>query len=504
MTVRQIIGTGLTRALGTGLIADLAWGNTAAGALKCLKDHFTLDGRDLAAAFQDSLGRGAGAIALGLSVEGAGVLARLGQGARRALSPNLARAYAAAVERDFLRPYGAARGLSADALAGLRRRTLDACRALAQRCAEILPVADLDETALATLAQGAFRDDLTDLLLARCTELLPDLDPEVRGLLAHQGLLGDALLWFLRERLRADPRVCATLDALQREGLWADLRDLKAAQAALTGVLAANLDRGQVQVTEAMQSGDFARATALTTQLQALAAHRSGLPALLERAHGRRQAAEGALLRLPEAPAALDALVELRLDDLTGALSEVAGRLDAAVAAAQGARDAAQAAGSKVDAWGGLLQDDLEALGVGLGTRLDLLPQAVAAVILRVLRPGNLGFRITPGDEFTRHDGAARGLIRQAQAELASLPPGPGHSVAALAVGSALSSTGAAAAAEALFQHALECAQTDAERALAAYNLFQVRLRQGAPRYPDAFGGAPPGGGPGPRPLCDP
>ncbi len=52
------------------------------------------------------------------------------------------------------------------------------------------------------------------LLLARASELLPDLDAEVRGLLARRGLLGDALLWFLREHLRADPRVCATIEVL--------------------------------------------------------------------------------------------------------------------------------------------------------------------------------------------------------------------------------------------------------------------------------------------------
>ena len=84
MSVKQIIGTGLARALGTGLIGDLA-GDAVAGAVKSLKDHLTLDGKDLAAAFQDSLSRGATAIALGLSAEGAGVLTLLGQGTRRAL-----------------------------------------------------------------------------------------------------------------------------------------------------------------------------------------------------------------------------------------------------------------------------------------------------------------------------------------------------------------------------------------------------------------------------------
>ena len=236
--------------------------------------------------------------------------------------------------------------------------------------------------------------------------------------------MGDALLFFLRERLRADPRVRATLDALQREGLWADVRALKAAQA-----------------------GD------------------------------------GPFLRLAADSEALRALVEIRLDDLAEALTEIAGKLDAAVAAAQSARDAAQVAGSKVDALGDQLQEDL----AGLGAQLDGLPQAIIALLQRVLRSAGLGIRVTPGDEFTHHDGAALGLIRQAQAELVRMPPGPGYSVAALAVGSALSSTGAAERAEGLFAQALGHAGSDPERGLAAYNLFQARLRQGPGRYPDAL-----------------
>ena len=89
MSVKEIVATGLARALGTYLIGDLG-GGAAAGAVKALKDHLTLDGRDLADAFQDSLGRGAIAIALGLSPGGAGVLSQL----RRALAPRLSQEYA--------------------------------------------------------------------------------------------------------------------------------------------------------------------------------------------------------------------------------------------------------------------------------------------------------------------------------------------------------------------------------------------------------------------------
>ena len=50
------------------------------------------------------------------------------------------------------------------------------------------------------------------------------------------------------------------------------------------------------------------------------------------------------------------------------------------------------------------------------------LPQAIIALLQRVLRSAGLGIRVTPGD-VTHHGGAALGLIRQAQAELVRMPP---------------------------------------------------------------------------------
>jgi hypothetical protein len=204
MSMKSLVATGLAQALGNYLVADIG-GSLATGAVKILKEHLSLDGRDLANAFQDSLGRGATAIALGLSPEGVGVLTRLGQGARPALAPKIAQTYARGVETGFLLPYAQAQGLDPAQTDALRRAALDPCRALADRRAAILPPADLDDAALAALARGTQREILSELLLERATQVLPGLDPQVRGLLAHRGLLGDALLWFLRERLRTDP-----------------------------------------------------------------------------------------------------------------------------------------------------------------------------------------------------------------------------------------------------------------------------------------------------------
>ncbi len=78
MSVRSIFVTGLARVLGTYWLGDAA-GKAAVRAVIVIEQHLTLDGRDLAAAFRDSQGRGAGTITLGISPEGKGSLTRLTQ-----------------------------------------------------------------------------------------------------------------------------------------------------------------------------------------------------------------------------------------------------------------------------------------------------------------------------------------------------------------------------------------------------------------------------------------
>lgn len=91
------------------------------------------------------------------------------------------------------------------------------------------------------------------------------------------------------------------------------------------------------------------------------------------------------------------------------------------------------------------------------------------------------------GDEFSPHTDESRHIIHEAYRALERLPRGPGYALASIAVGSALSSAGEAGRAEALFLQAHQAANNDRERALASYNLFQVRLRQGSNRYQDAL-----------------
>jgi formylglycine-generating enzyme required for sulfatase activity/tetratricopeptide (TPR) repeat protein len=116
----------------------------------------------------------------------------------------------------------------------------------------------------------------------------------------------------------------------------------------------------------------------------------------------------------------------------------------------------------------------------------------------------DLSTEVKPRDEFTHHTPASLAQIQETLAKLKRLPvraqtsevsktsevfwgqnfSGGVYQLSLLA-GSVVSSTGEIAEAEKLFIQARDCAQNKADKALASFNLFQVRLRHQA--YPDAF-----------------
>jgi hypothetical protein len=67
---------------------------------------------------------------------------------------------------------------------------------------------------------------MTDLVL-EWVQTQQTLDERVMALLQFEELLGNALLFFLYEQLRKEPRFQSTLAALQRDGLIMDVREIK-------------------------------------------------------------------------------------------------------------------------------------------------------------------------------------------------------------------------------------------------------------------------------------
>ncbi|MCP4701108.1 MAG: protein kinase, partial [Gammaproteobacteria bacterium] len=88
--------------------------------------------------------------------------------------------------------------------------------------------------------------------------------------------------------------------------------------------------------------------------------------------------------------------------------------------------------------------------------------------------------QIKPEDEFTRHGSDSLRLIQEAVNLLKNLPDNAEYNHLAIMAGSVLSSAGKLREAEKLFQKALDKTENDYERALAGFNLFQLRLRRKA------------------------
>ncbi|RKZ71113.1 MAG: hypothetical protein DRR19_32805, partial [Candidatus Parabeggiatoa sp. nov. 1] len=96
-----------------------------------------------------------------------------------------------------------------------------------------------------------------------------------------------------------------------------------------------------------------------------------------------------------------------------------------------------------------------------------------------------LSQQVKPRDEFTQYDSTQLTHLADDIAEIKRLLTPHPHCQVALIEGSLHSSQGNLAQAEQDFLQARDTAPTDDKRALACFNLFQVRLRRKA--YPDAL-----------------
>ncbi|MDM8560165.1 SUMF1/EgtB/PvdO family nonheme iron enzyme [Candidatus Parabeggiatoa sp. HSG14] len=98
----------------------------------------------------------------------------------------------------------------------------------------------------------------------------------------------------------------------------------------------------------------------------------------------------------------------------------------------------------------------------------------------------DLSTEVKPRDEFTQHNSTSLNLIQEAIAKLEGVDKNSSnYNKLAIMAGSILSSTGNIDEAENLFLKAKDLAQSDADKALACFNLFQVRVRCGT--YPEAL-----------------
>lgn len=191
-------------------------------AVSILKQHFSFSAFDIASALQDSYDEALVGIGAGLKADSK--LAFF----RQLTDSKLCREFSRQIEPCYFQPFAVQVNIS-----DLRQVLVDNLKGLSKSVFEDDNQNPFSEAELAALINHQSSDDFTDLIL----EQVGPLNDTLAAFLRFDGLLGDAVLFFFREKIRQDSRVEASLAALQREGLWADVGDIKLAQKQLATIL---------------------------------------------------------------------------------------------------------------------------------------------------------------------------------------------------------------------------------------------------------------------------
>ncbi|OAD19152.1 NADH dehydrogenase [Candidatus Thiomargarita nelsonii] len=270
---------------------------------------------------------------------------------------------------------------------------------------------------------------------------MQDLDKTLVAFFRYDDLLGKATLFFFRELLHNDPRTKTTLETLQREHLLVKVDQIQTTQEQLITGLLHQLDEQNAKVKQALKTG-APNLTQITSQR----------------------------------------------DRLQNAIEVVPQRLQTAVSDWQTNHQAFIEFSHQFSTWTQLLESKvdkvLEAVG-SLGD-IDKNVKSLLQEFRDFMQRYDLSRQVKPRDEFTQHNSGSLELIRTAIAQLKHLPSDNRqyHQLVIMA-GTVVSSTGDLAQAENLFVQAREQARNKGEKALASFNLFQVKLRRQA--YPEAL-----------------
>ena len=388
MQLKKIIAKGVGAVLQSPVVAALA-GDGLAKVGSVLEKHFTFSAFEISAAFQESYEEALAGISAGLG------------GKSKLTHSKLSREFSAQVEAHYFKSFAAQRNISLDQL-------LENFEVLSKPIFQDDNKNPFSESELAALVGNQHTGSITGLIL----EQVGSLDETLVAFLVHDELLGNAVLFFFREKIRDDKRVEASLAALQREGLWADVSDIKQAQQQLSTSLQEKLDEHKELIQQALSNNEFDKITSINKDLAVLNNSLQQVPEMLQRAQTAWQESQQELLNISK-----------RLED-------------------------------KID-------------------HIDENVEILLAEFREFKRQFSLSNQLKAGDALTRHTSQSRELIQAAVTKLKALPQ---NNELFIMAGTVLSSTGNTDEAEKLFVQARNSSQNDEEKALASFNLFQIHL----------------------------
>jgi Leucine-rich repeat (LRR) protein len=221
MSTTKILRQGLSSLLKSNIIEILAGITDTEKALDLLKQNFTFTHSEIAKNFQDSYGYALAAISSGLAAP------ENQRGFWRSLfQSNVESEFSQGLEQDYLLPFAQQQGLADEKLSAFRQTAVAQCQQMATLTLFEADNAPFSETELASFVTASGASSMTDLVV-ELVQTQQSLDKRVMAFLQFEELLGNALLFFLHEQLRKEPRFQSTLSALQREGLIIDVREIK-------------------------------------------------------------------------------------------------------------------------------------------------------------------------------------------------------------------------------------------------------------------------------------
>jgi serine/threonine protein kinase/uncharacterized protein YoxC len=448
MSLNTLIKMGINTLLGGPIVETLAK-KAKEKAVSIFQEKFIFTAFEIAKLYQESYTYALAAIGAGL-VDNDQKRAFL----QKLTGSKVEREFAEQIEQDYLQPFAAQHG---EALPALRQQFLEKIKKLTQQP----PIFSgknhrLSESELVAIVNEKGTLAITDLILAQLRDQKPkldfSLDDQLFAFLRYNDLLGKATLFFLHDLLRKDDRAKTTLATLQREGILLEVRDLKSSQEQILKRLQQQLDEQNASAAQALQAGDISKVEQLTPELKRLQNAIKIVPNELQAAATAWKRNHQEWIEFSERFNIWAGLLKSQLVQVLEETGKLHGKIEAV-------HQDVKANLAKAEE----ISDDV-----------NELKQKMAELMARFA----LSAQIKPSDEFTHHNSTSLELIQAAIAELNGLPSRhPDYNEMVIMAGSMLSSTGNIAAAEKLFEKARDAAEKPAEKALACFNLFQVRLR---------------------------
>jgi tetratricopeptide (TPR) repeat protein len=461
MSANILIQTGINALLGGDAIEVLAK-NATDKIVSAFQSHFTITTFEITETYQNSYNYALGAISAGLAAPEQ-KLAFI----RKFAHAKLKREFSDPIEAFYFQPFLVQRAISSQKWSALRQQFIEKINQLA-KLPPFLNSGEnrrLTESELVAAIHHQESLMITDLILAQLRAQQPKLDfsldddnDELVAFLSFNDLLGKATLHFFLEIIRKEPRAETTFSALQREGIWADVRDIKKAQKNLSATFKLQIDELKATAMQALTDGNFAGMDEITPQLKRLQLSLDEVPQRLKAAHAAWQASHQYLIdfsqRFENWADLLNVQVEQVLEGM-GQLHQDLGQL----------HDGIVGVDEKV---------------VDVADEVKELKQ----LLLQLMGRFDLSVQVKPQDELTHYNSQSLALIQSAMAQLKGLSKNNSHDYKlVMMAGSVASSTGDLAEAENLFVEARKVAKNEAneaDSALASFNLFQVRVRRGA------------------------